>query len=370
MSSPTPPKGVVAEEPPEMSLSAVVQPGVAGIEMLRTACLLTLAGLGILAAMYLLAEVLVPFVLAAFLSLLLNPLIDVQVRRMHWPRPVAVGASFTMGVLVLLAVVAVLVPVVVGQVRQFDYLEMYSTGMDRLVAWLPEQVRDELDLAALRAEVRTWGASVLGRLLPAAGEGLVGLMTGGGLVLVFLLFLLLGRGDNPVPPDSLRGQIERRIQSYIAVTFLISAATGLLVGLSLWLLGVRLAWLFGVLAFVLNFIPNIGSAFATLLPLPVVLLDPSLAPWAKVAAFIVPGTIQFLLGNVVAPKMLGDTLQLSPVAVLLGLILLGAIWGLAGMVMSTPMLATVKIVFERVPLLAPLARLLAGEGFAPKPAAA
>lgn len=349
-----------------MSLSAVATPGAAGVEMLRTASLLTLAGLGILAAMYLLAEVLVPFVLAAFLSLLLNPLIDVQVRRMRWPRPVAVGASFLVGALVLLVVIAVLIPVVAGEMRQFDYLEMYSVGTDRLVALLPAQVQNELDVETLRVEARAWGARVLGRLLPAAGEGLVGLMTGGGLVLVFLLFLLLGRGDNPVAPDSLRGQVERRIQSYIAVTFLVSAATGLLVGLALWLLGVRFAWLFGVLAFVLNFIPNIGSVIATLLPLPVVLFDPSLAPWAKLAAFVVPGAIQFLLGNVVAPKILGDQLQLSPVAVLLGLILLGAIWGLPGMILSTPMLATVKIAFERVPLLAPLARLLAGEPFAPR----
>ena len=347
--------------PHDARLSDVLAPGVAGVEMLRTASLLTLAALGILGAMYLLSDVLVPFVLAAFLSLLLNPLIDVQVRRMQWPRPVAIGVTFLAGALVLLLTLAVFVPIMVGEFQQFDYSDSLEAGLSELVRMMPASMNESIDLDRVEAELIAWGPGFARRFLPAAGEGIIALITTGGLVLVFMLFLLLGRGDCPIPPESMRGQIERRIQSYIAVTFLISATTGILVGLTLGLLGVQFAWLFGVLAFVLNFIPNVGSAIATLLPMPVVLLDPSMALWVKVMAFLLPGAIQFLLGNLLAPKLLGDQLQLSPVAVLLGLILLGAIWGLVGMVLSTPILATLKIAFERVPLLSPLARLLSGQ---------
>ena len=358
---------------PTSELMSLSKPGVEGVEMLRTAALLVLAGLAILGAMALLADVLVPFVFAAFLSLLLNPLVDAQVRRLRWPRPVAVGATFLVGALVLAATLAALVPLALGAA---DRLATYAAEAGEPVEWLIEHAPFDLTPEA-QAELRrgadawTW-RRLVGLLLPAAGAaggGVMRLLTTAGLVGVFLLFLMLGRGDNPVPADSLRGQIERRIQGYIAVTFLVSAATGVLTGLILWGLGVRLAWLFGVLAFVLNFIPNVGSAVATLAPLPVVLFDPTLPPWAKVAAIALPAIVQFALGNVVAPKLLGDRLQLSPVAVLLGLILLGAIWGLPGMVMSTPVLATVKIWFERVPLLAPLARLLAGGSTTVEPTA-
>ena len=344
---------------PRATLSAVASPGVDGVEMLRTACLLILAGLAILAGMYLLAEVLVPFVLAIFLALLLNPLIDAQVRRLRWPRLVAVGATFLVGVLVLTAIVTALVPAVLSTVERLPG----DWGLARAGGWIVEHLPDSWDIDQRERLANQITTTLPGRLsawlLPAGGEA-VRLLGSASLVLVFLLFLLAGRGDRPVPRESMRGQVEQRIQGYLAITFLISAATGLLVGLTLWLLGVRLAWLFGALAFVLNFIPTVGSAVATLLPMPLVLFDPALPTWVKVAAFVVPSAIQFSLGNVLAPKLLGDRLQLSPVAVMLGLILFGAIWGLAGMVLSTPLLATLKIAFERVPLLTPIADALAG----------
>ncbi len=356
----------MADDPkPPATLSAVASPGTDGVDMLRTACLLILAGLAILAGMYLLADVLVPFVLAIFLALLLNPLIDVQVRRMKWPRPVAVGFTFLVGALVLAAIVTALVPTAIGAVGRVQSNEW---GLEQLGTWVADKLpgnftgaeRAELSLQiekGLPRQIAAW-------LLPAGGEAMR-LLGSAGLVLVFLLFLLAGRGDRPVPPESMRGQVEQRIQGYLAVTVLISAATGLLVGLTLWMLDVRFAWLFGALAFVLNFIPTVGSAVATLLPMPLVLFDPTIPLWAKAAVFLIPAAIQFALGNVLAPKLLGDRLQLSPVAVMLGLILFGAIWGLPGMVLSTPLLATLKIAFERVPLLTPIADALAGRSLTP-----
>jgi AI-2 transport protein TqsA len=313
----------------------------------------------------LLADVLVPFVLAVFLSLLLNPLVDAQVKRLNWPRPVAVGVTFLIGAVVLLATILAMIPVVLGTA---DRLAEYAAGASKEpVEWLVRVLPFELDEETkqeLSEQAAGWSwRQAIQFLLPAAGaagSGLMHLISVGGLVGVFLLFLLLGRGDKPVPPDSLRGQVERRIQGYIFVTFLISATTGLLTGVTLWALGVQLAWVFGVLAFVLNFIPNIGSVIATLAPVPMILFVQDLPLVQQIAAIGIPAMIQFGLGNVIAPKLLGDRLNLSPVAVLLGLILLGVIWGLPGLVLATPLLATVKIAMERVPLLAPIARFLSG----------
>ncbi|MEM7806821.1 MAG: AI-2E family transporter [Planctomycetota bacterium] len=219
--------------------------------------------------------------------------------------------------------------------------------LDRLPVELDDATR-----ADLIAEITVYGGPEGFRaLLPfvgSAGSGMLTLVSNAGLVGVFLLFLLLGRGDKPVPADSVRGQIERRIQAYLSVTFVVSLATGFLTGLTLWLLGVKLAWLFGLLAFALNFIPTVGSAVATLLPVPMILFGQDLSTAAIIAALIIPAVIQFVLGNIVAPKMLGDRLQLSPVAVMLALLLLGAIWGIVGMILATPMLAVFKIAIDRL----------------------
>ena len=140
----------------------------------------------------------------------------------------------------------------------------------------------------------------------------------------------------------------------------VSAATGFLVGLVLWLLGVEFAWVFGFLAFLFNFIPNIGSVIATLLPLPVALLDPQMSVTIKVMVVAVPAGIQFIIGNLIQPKVMGQSLDLHPVAVLISLIFFGMIWGVIGMFLATPITAVMKILLERMELTAPVAALLAG----------
>ena len=121
-----------------------------------------------------------------------------------------------------------------------------------------------------------------------------------------------------------------------------------------------LGWLFGVGAFLLNFIPSVGSVIAVVLPLPVVLFDDTLGPGVKVMAFAIPAVIQFVLGNVLAPKLMGDSLDLSPVSVMLALLLFGAVWGVAGMFLATPILCAVKIALDRIEPLKPVAEALAG----------
>ena len=75
------------------------------------------------------------------------------------------------------------------------------------------------------------------------------------------------------------------------------------------ILGVPFAWMFGMLAFLLNFIPNIGSFIATVLPIPVVILNPELSLTVKVLSIVIPTIIQFSIGNLLQPKMMGESLD-------------------------------------------------------------
>jgi AI-2 transport protein TqsA len=150
------------------------------------------------------------------------------------------------------------------------------------------------------------------------------------------------------------------VKGFIVTKTLISAVTGVLVGVTLELLGVELALAFGFFAFLLNFIPTLGSLISTLLPLPVVLMNPELSTTGAILAIAVPGAIHFAIGNLVEPLVMGDSLELHPVALLLSLMIWGAIWGIVGMLLAAPITAVLKILSERIEPTRPLGRMLAG----------
>ena len=142
---------------------------------------------------------------------------------------------------------------------------------------------------------------------------------------------------------------------------LTSSVTGILVGFVLSILGVKFYWMFGFLAFMLNFIPSIGSVIATILPLPVALIDPELGIVSKVLVLAIPGGIQFFIGNILQPKLMGESLDLHPIVVLLSLIFFGMIWGIIGMFLAVPITAVVKILLERFGYTRAIADLIAGK---------
>ena len=130
--------------------------------------------------------------------------------------------------------------------------------------------------------------------------------------------------------------------------------------MTLELLGIELALAFGFFAFLLNFIPTLGSVISTVLPVPIVLMNPEISVTVAVLAIVVPGTIHFVIGNVVEPLVMGDSLELHPVTVLLSLMIWGTIWGIVGMLLATPITAVLKILSDQTDATRPLARLLAG----------
>ena len=195
--------------------------------------------------------------------------------------------------------------------------------------------------------------------LSTVSKTLLDMVSNSFLILIFVIYLLMGKN-----PTARRGPIFRKIENsikkYIAIKSVLSVVTGLLVGFFLYILGVELAIVFGVLAFILNFIPSIGSVIATLLPLPLILLDPNSSAVVMIGAIVLPGTVQMVVGNILEPKLLGDSLELHPITVLLSLIFWGMLWGVSGMLLAAPITAVLKILFENIEITKPLADLLAG----------
>jgi len=139
--------------------------------------------------------------------------------------------------------------------------------------------------------------------------------------------------------------IDYMIRKYIVVKLMSSAFTGFLVWIILALFGLELSFMFGLLTFLLNFIPTVGSIIAVFIPLPVALLQ--FENYGVILGMIlVLSVVQFVIGNIIEPKFLGQSLDLHPITLLLSLMFWGMIWGPMGMLLAAPIMAIIKIIFS------------------------
>ena len=191
-------------------------------------------------------------------------------------------------------------------------------------------------------------------------------------VILFMIFMLaeresfterivkaMGEANSASVLDAIE-RINKAVQDYLGLKTLISILTGILVTITLMLLQVPFAVLWGVLTFLLNFIPNIGSLIAVMPPIIIALFDSgSFAKMFFVAFLLI--VIQTLVGNVVEPKVMGKGLNLSPLVVLLSLVFWGWMWGIPGMLLSVPLTAAIKIACEQLESTRTVAVLMSGK---------
>ncbi|RPJ39568.1 MAG: AI-2E family transporter [Planctomycetaceae bacterium] len=215
------------------------------------------------------------------------------------------------------------------------------------------------DLADSAKQVVRDMANKMFAILTNAVQVIFGLISGVLFVLIFVVFLLAGR--NPYAEHSqVYRDVVQKIGRYVGIHFVISAVTGVLVWASLTIIGLPLAGVFGVVAFVLNWIPSIGSIIVTLLPIPIAVAEFHDSLWLIVLVVAVPGAIQNLLGNIIEPKLMGEGLDLHPVTILLALSFWGLVWGIVGMFLAAPITAAIRIVLMQFDMLKPIGNLLAG----------
>ena len=192
------------------------------------------------------------------------------------------------------------------------------------------------------------------------------------MTLVFLMFMMIEApflddkinkafGKNSERVRKILSTISAQVSQYLGTLTLISFATGVCAWLVLTVLGVRLAAGWGVLTFLLNFIPTVGSIIATIPPVVMAIIQFSPGLFRPFVVLVSLTAIQLLIGNVITPKVMGDKLGVSPVMILLSLLLWGMIWGIPGALLSTPIISIIKIVCENLPVLHPIA-ILIGSG--------
>ncbi len=238
-------------------------------------------------------------------------------------------------------------------------------GRDHLPAWA---FAPAPDAARTEAESTTRIKALASRLVNTAA----GFLAEALVVLFYLIFLLLEArffparvraGFRPEQADrvlGVLGSINRAMASYLRVKALSSLVSALPVVAILWAFGVPFPGMWGVLSFVGNFVPYVGSLIAIVLPvlLAFLELEPPSRPLAVLALLVL---VQFVNNNFVEPRLTARAVDLSPLAVLIALAFWGLCWGIVGMVLAVPLTVMLKIVCENTELTRPLARLMSQE---------
>jgi len=300
--------------------------------------LLSLLSVFVVAAAFKAAQtVLIPLMIAWLLSYICGPVVTLLVQK-KVPLGVAVFA-----VLMLVLFVCYLGGIfLIGRAQQFigEYPK-YANQLQTMYTDLMYNLSERMNVQEGAFANINWAQEIGKRLVVASGS-LASFAGNLVMVLIFLVFMLLGKPyfqykvAKAFPPDrasifsSVTVSISKQIGQYLTVKVAISGTTGVLVWLALTLLRVEFALTWGALAFFLNFIPSIGSIIATIPPVLLALVQFYPNHWMAVATLVVLLVIQMTMGNVVEPKLVGDSLNLSPVVILLSLVFFGWMWGIVG----------------------------------------
>ena len=134
------------------------------------------------------------------------------------------------------------------------------------------------------------------------------------------------------------------MQNYLAIKTLVSLATGVTAGVLVWALGLDFPLLWGLLAFIFNYIPNLGSVLAGVPPVLLAILQ--LGPGRAVAVALGYLVINTVFGNFIEPTLMGRRLGLSTLVVFLSLVFWGWVWGPVGMLLAVPLTMVIKIALE------------------------
>jgi len=189
------------------------------------------------------------------------------------------------------------------------------------------------------------------------------------LVILFVIFILLEASffkskleisfENRSERISKMGHdIMTQVTRYLAAKFFISLANGIIFAVSFHLVGLEFALVWGVIQFLLNFIPNLGSITAGVIISLFALLQfwPDPIPIIIVLAIILG--VNLILCNIFDPKIVGEHVGISPLMILFSLLIWGWIWGFAGMVLAVPMTVIIKLACENIPVMEPVAILM------------
>lgn len=340
----------------------------------RVVLLAVLVSLAVFYTLYFARQVILPIVIAILLNFLFSPVVRWLKRRLKLPYGLSAALIITLLIVVVGGTVySLAAPAAEWATKapaSMHRIENKLKLLRRPVEQINKTAERVEDLTNLSGGNDATQVQVKGGGIRAAIFGSTqSLITGAALVLT-LLFFLLADGDVfmakivkvlPRLRDkklalSIAQETEQSISIYLGATTVINVVLGILTGVAMWLIGLPNPTLWGIVGGLLNFVPYIGGLVAV-----IVLTLAGMATFERTGAAFLPGIIYFVLTNVesfVTPYVLGKRLSLNPVVVFIAVLFWGWMWGIAGALLAVPIMATTKLVCDRIKSLASVGEML------------
>lgn len=342
----------------------------------------------LIAAMVLGKDVLLPFALSVIIAFMMSPVVGWLVAR-RVPHAVAVGLTMTVVVVGALAAATTLsaqllsLTADLGDYRTnlVDKVRTLSGGLSDGIINRASRSIDLLE-SAIKTEINGPQSAEKPAVVVAGRDGSVSLVetierffspvAQAGLTLLFSLFLLLQQHDirdrlvRVLGTDNMTGTTNAlsdagdRLSRFLLLQAVLNASFGTLVGLALFLIGVPSPWLWGIVTFLLRFVPFIGALLSAIPP---ILLSAAVDPgWGMAVATLLVFVIgEPVMGNIVEPVVLGRGIGLSPIAIVVAASFWALVWGPFGLILAAPLTMALVLLGQYVPRLAFLEVLL-GDG--------
>lgn len=305
----------------------------------------------------LLSSIILPLVLALLIAILVQPFINFLLKK-GLPKWLILPTFSILSLAVLFGIGLIISNTISQIVDEQNYiLSRLLLKVDSSLIWINQTFGAKVDSTLLVSEIyKSFGEGGIPDILSGFASGLGSFFGSFLFFSLYYVMLLSGManyeeylkyvsGDNGSTVLREYDNIRQSVFSYMWIKVLISILTGLLTFLICVVFSIKFAVFWGFLAFLLNFIPNIGSIIGTILPIlmGVIQLD-SISDIAILAILLI--AIQFTMGNIIEPIIMGNRLRINTLTVLFGLVFWGYIWGIPGMILSVPLLVIMKIIFE------------------------
>ena len=298
-------------------------------------------------------DLLIPLVLAIFVWYLINLLARQFARLSLGGKPLPISIQYVAAVVVAATIAGLFGTLITANINQvIETAPAYQQNINQLILENFERFGLE-EPPAIRSLLEGINFATILRNLASALGGLMGNL---GLITVYLVFLFLEqkffahklkaifpKTSQLEMAQSILSRIDRDVSIYLGIKTMVSALTGLISWIIMAAVGLDFAGFWALLIFVLNFIPNIGSLLATILPTLLALLQfDTLGPFIIISVGV--GATQLVIGNFVEPPLMGRSLNISPLVVLLSLVLWGSMWGIPGMFLCVPITVILMII--------------------------
>lgn len=310
-----------------------------------------------------LSSVLIPVAIAIFMALAFYPVVKnlESKAKIKW-----VFGTLIVVLLVLIAIGSVSSILVKGLSTIANEYSKYETRFMSIYRLIAQQFNLEID-EDKSFITNLWGILEVRQYVQdialGISSGFVSLGKSLILILIMFSFLLIEikgfktritnavKDENKQTVLNISQQIGQDVVHFLSIKFFISLATGVLVFLAALIIGLDFPVVWAFLAFVMNFIPTFGSIISTLLTTLFALLQFYPHYGKVIFIFLFMVAVNFLLGNILEPRIEGERLGLSPFAILVSLALWGYLWGFIGMILAVPMTVIIKIFCENIPYL-------------------